>query len=202
MANLINSNFGNVDSGILALARKPQTRTLTHRLFGEMIVKVSLWTRKVEDSVKFALTDDGMSGLADSSVLSSLTTDSSVAIKFVFTQTVDPRKDNVVDQLASQRREDKAIKVDRTRVFWVSLKDSKFFIGDMIEITVKDNNASFTKLANDTELQPGELGALIARAIKQAKTESPITPENTAEVKAASKAIDASKRNARKTTKA
>jgi len=180
MASLINSNFGNVDSGVLALARKPQTRSLTHRLFGDMTVKISLWTRKINDSVMFALNDDGTNGLADSSVLSSLSADSSVVIKFVFSQTVDPRKDNIVDHLASQRREDKAIKVDRTRMFWVSLKDGKFHIGDMTEITVKDSNASFTTLANDTELQPAELGALIARAVKQAKAESPAsTPAST-----------------------
>ena len=164
------NQFGNADSGIVAIAKRPQTRSLTHHLFGDMSVKIALWTRRIDKAITFALKDDDHAALAGSDSLATLSESSQVAITFTFTQTVKPREGNVIDALASQRRDDKAIKVDSKRTFWVSLKNGQFVIGDMIDITVKDGKGTYTTLTNDTELQPAQLASLIVKAVKAAQS--------------------------------
>jgi len=161
-------NFGAINDGIIALAKRPQSREITHHILGDMSVKIALWTRRTESGIVFALKDDDHAALAGSDSLPTLSESSQVAISFTFTQTAKPRKNNVIDALASQRREDKELKIAHKRVFWVGLKGGQFVIGDMIEITVKDDKTSYATLTNDTDFQPAQLAALIVKAVKAA----------------------------------
>ncbi len=125
------SSFFNTDSPILMLARRPQKRTLSLMSDGkpsDIETKISVWTRKINESVMFALQDDGQSGLADSSVLGSLSESSKIVIKFVFTQESKPRENNLIDYLAKQRRDSETIRTEKIVLFWASLKGNQVTI--------------------------------------------------------------------------